>query len=84
MTFQILGPTAYPPRRCLERPACPHCGDTPLAPEASELVARRLIRHSWSCDSCGHDFATAIRLFGRQFVEDMDYRGARMAVRSSR
>jgi hypothetical protein len=63
MTFQILGANAYPLRRWLERPACPRCGDTPLAPEVSELGARGLIRHSWSCDSCGHEFLTAVRLF---------------------
>ncbi|MPZ58528.1 MAG: hypothetical protein GEU91_18950 [Rhizobiales bacterium] len=62
MTPQILGPVAYGFRRYLERPACPCCGDTLLAAEASVLVERSLIRHSWSCDTCGHPFETAVRL----------------------
>ena len=62
MTPQILGPSAFEFRRYLQRPACPRCGDTLLAAEASELVARGHIRNSWSCDSCGHDFVTAVRL----------------------
>jgi len=73
MTPQILGPGAREFRRYLERPACPRCGDMLLAAEASTLVARGLIRNSWSCDSCGHDFVTAIRLSpATAAVDDLD------------
>jgi hypothetical protein len=64
MTPQILDHSAHECRRYLQRPACPRCGDTLMAAAASELVARGHIRNSWSCDSCGHDFVTAVRLSG--------------------
>jgi ribosomal protein S27AE len=66
MIPQILGPGTRGTRefrRHLERPTCPRCGDAVLAAEAATLVARGLVRNSWSCDSCGHDFVTAVRLF---------------------
>jgi RNase P subunit RPR2 len=42
--------------------ACPHCGEALLAPETSEFVGAREVRHTWACDDCGHDFRTAIRI----------------------
>ena len=62
MTLQTPGPLAYEFRRYLERPSCPRCGDTLVAAESSVLVERGHIRHAWSCDGCGYDFETAIRL----------------------
>ena len=44
------------------RPACPRCGDMLLVAEESEFDAQGRIRHSWSCDSCGHEFRTSITL----------------------
>ena len=73
MTPQILGHGTREFRRYLERPICPRCGDPLLAAEASALVARGLIRNSWSCDSCGHDFVTAVRLSpATPAVDDLD------------
>ena len=62
MTPPILGHSAHDIRRYLQRPACPRCGDTLMAAAASELVGRSCIRNSWSCESCGHHFVTAVRL----------------------
>lgn len=42
--------------------ACPHCGTALLAPETSEFLGAREVRHTWACDDCGHDFRTAIRI----------------------
>jgi rubredoxin len=42
--------------------ACPHCGVALLAPETSEFLGAREVRHTWACDDCGHDFRTAIRI----------------------
>jgi hypothetical protein len=33
-----------------------------MAAAGAELAARGYIRNSWVCDSCGHDFVTAVRL----------------------
>ncbi len=48
------------------RPECPKCGSTLLVAEKSEFNLKGGIRHAWSCDECGHQFATAISL--RPFV----------------
>lgn len=42
--------------------ACPYCGAALLAPETSEFLGEREVRHTWACDDCGHDFRTAIRV----------------------
>jgi hypothetical protein len=41
---------------------CAQCGDVLIAPEWSEHVSERYIRHLWSCEACGHDFETAFYL----------------------
>jgi C4-type Zn-finger protein len=46
-------------------PACPCCGETVLAPEASVLVEGEAIHHLWSCDVCAFSFATVIALDAR-------------------
>jgi transcription elongation factor Elf1 len=43
-------------------PSCPHCGDTMLAPTHSEFLGGGRIRHYWSCDNCGEDMQTSVRL----------------------
>jgi hypothetical protein len=42
--------------------ACIRCNDRLIAPHWSEFVSERHIRHSWSCESCGHQFETSDRL----------------------
>ena len=46
----------------LTRPHCPRCGSIQLVAEESEFSLNGRIRHSWSCDDCGHKFVTSIRL----------------------
>jgi len=41
---------------------CAQCGDVLIAPEWSEHVSERCIRHLWSCEACGHEFETAVYL----------------------
>lgn len=60
MTPQVSGLSVLEFSRDLPRPACPRCGEPLLAAAASELVDCGQIRHSWSCDACGHDFMTVI------------------------
>ena len=40
---------------------CAQCGDTLFAPEWSEYLDDRNIRHLWSCDDCGYRFETLVR-----------------------
>ena len=39
--------------------ACVRCNFTLIAPNWSEYVSERHIRHFWSCESCGHQFTTS-------------------------
>jgi len=39
---------------------CPQCSEALLAPEWSEYVNDRCVRHSWSCEACGYQFETAV------------------------
>jgi predicted RNA-binding Zn-ribbon protein involved in translation (DUF1610 family) len=49
----------------LRRPNCPCCGSILLFAEESRFNACGNIDHAWSCDDCGHSFATSIRLGSR-------------------
>lgn len=41
---------------------CTQCGDALIAPEWSECVSDRQVRHSWFCLQCGARFETAVDL----------------------
>ena len=41
---------------------CAQCGDALVAPEWSEHVNERCVRHLWSCEACGYEFETSIYL----------------------
>jgi len=49
--------------RRLALPSCPKCNDLLFAPAASEFISKTQVRHAWSCDACGHQFTTSVRLF---------------------
>jgi len=36
------------------------CGEWLLAPDWSEYLDNRCVRHTWSCDACGYQFETAV------------------------
>lgn len=42
--------------------SCAQCGDGLVAPEWSEHVSDRCVRHLWSCETCGYEFETAVYL----------------------
>ena len=62
MSLHSQAPLAFEFRRYLSNPSCPRCGNHLVAAEASEFVPGGHIRHSWACESCGHDFQTAVTL----------------------
>jgi ribosomal protein L37AE/L43A len=49
--------------RRIALPSCPNCNDLLFAPAASEFVSKTRVRHIWSCDECGHEFTTSVRLY---------------------
>jgi hypothetical protein len=39
---------------------CPQCSAWLLAPDWSEYLSERCVRHTWSCEACGYEFETAV------------------------
>jgi transposase-like protein len=50
----------------LSRPNCPQCGSILLIAERSAFNPDGHIRHSWSCDGCGEQFTTSVKVLPRQ------------------
>jgi uncharacterized protein with PIN domain len=40
--------------------SCPQCNERLLAPNWSEYLNERCVRHTWSCDGCGYEFETSV------------------------
>lgn len=62
MSVHSPAPLAFEFRRYLGGPSCPRCGNSLLAAESSEFLTQGEVRHFWSCDSCGQEFHTAVKL----------------------
>jgi len=62
MTGQVETHTASVASRRVALPHCPNCNDLLFASAASEFVSKTRVRHMWSCDACGHEFATSVSL----------------------
>ena len=41
---------------------CAQCGDALMAPEWSEHVSERCVRHFWACEACRYQFETSVYL----------------------
>jgi uncharacterized protein with PIN domain len=39
---------------------CPQCNKSLVAPEWSEHLDERRVRHIWSCEACGYEFQTDV------------------------
>jgi uncharacterized protein with PIN domain len=39
---------------------CPQCNEWLLAPDWSEYLNERCVRHAWSCEACGYKFETTV------------------------
>jgi hypothetical protein len=42
------------------RNPCPQCGASLLAPDWSEYLSERCVRHMWSCEACDYAFETSV------------------------
>jgi transposase-like protein len=58
----LLAPKRLVQPESFGRPKCPRCGSVLLVAEQSGFNMRGRIDHSWSCDDCGNEFVTSIRL----------------------
>jgi hypothetical protein len=45
-----------------QRPRCPQCAEAMFAATATSYFGGGHIRHSWSCEACGHEFETAVEM----------------------
>jgi transcription elongation factor Elf1 len=46
-----------------DQPAfCPECRDLMVSATKSQHVREDVVRHWWSCESCGHEFRTTVKL----------------------
>jgi rubredoxin len=43
-----------------DKNSCPQCQSWLLAPTWSEYLHERCVRHTWSCETCGYEFETAV------------------------
>jgi uncharacterized protein with PIN domain len=43
-----------------DRNRCPQCSESLLAPDWSEYLNERCVRHTWSCEACGYKFETSV------------------------
>ena len=43
-----------------DKNTCPQCQAWLLAPDWSEYLNERCVRHAWSCEVCGYEFETAV------------------------
>lgn len=42
------------------RNRCPQCNEALLAPDWSEYLNERSVRHTWSCEECSYQFETTV------------------------
>ncbi len=54
--------TAHARLTTLSNNICPQCSMRLFAPECSEHVNERCVRHAWTCDACGYEFETSVSL----------------------
>ena len=43
-----------------DKNTCQQCQAWLLAPDWSEYLNERCVRHAWSCESCGYEFETVV------------------------
>ena len=43
-----------------DRNICPQCSAWLLAPDWSEHLSERCVRHTWACDACSYQFETTV------------------------
>jgi hypothetical protein len=59
MALRVPDPPLFAHTRPVEE--CAQCGVRLFAPEWSEQIDDRRVRHLWACEACGYDFETLVR-----------------------
>ena len=61
MKFRGTAPTFSIPPSNVSRLFCPQCEDWIIAATKSQHVSANEVWHWWACETCGHEFRTAVR-----------------------
>lgn len=51
---------------------CAQCAAQIIAPEWSEYLSERCVRHSWSCEMCGYQFESTVYFPTRELTADLE------------
>ena len=51
---------------------CAQCGAELIAPEWSEYLSERCVRHSWSCEMCAYQFESTVYFRARELTVDLE------------
>ena len=65
MKFHATAPAFSGVSHGFKRSFCPECQDLLVAAAMSQHVNDDVVRHWWTCESCGHEFGTTVRLPAR-------------------
>jgi ribosomal protein L37AE/L43A len=49
---------------------CAQCGEAIIAPEWSEYLSERCVRHFWSCEMCGYQFESTVYFLASELAVD--------------
>jgi ribosomal protein L37AE/L43A len=71
--FEVLGTSRERPMSAKRRAAnqCAQCGFLIIAPEWSQYLSERCVRHSWSCEMCGYQFESTIHFPASELAVDL-------------
>jgi len=62
MKFHATAPAFSIATHNFMRSFCPQCHDLLVAAAMSQHVEEDVVRHWWTCESCGHEFGTTVQL----------------------
>jgi RNase P subunit RPR2 len=62
MKFHATAPAFSIARHNFMRSFCPQCHDLLVAAARSQHVEDDVVRHWWTCESCGYEFGTTVQL----------------------
>jgi hypothetical protein len=71
--LKVLGPPRERPMSVKRKAAnqCAQCGSLIIAPEWSEHLSERCVRHVWSCELCGYQFESTVHFPVLELAADL-------------
>ena len=71
--LEVLGTSRERPMSAKRKAAnqCAQCGALIIAPEWSEYLSERCVRHTWSCEMCGYQFESTVYCPALELTADL-------------